>query len=40
MVIRKIERDMQGQFVDLGDGKQTPFEEYEYNLKFVDFKQY
>lgn len=37
MVIRKIERDMQGQFVDMGDGNQIPFDEYEYNMKYVDY---
>lgn len=40
IVIRKIARDMQSQFIQDENGEQISFEEWEYKNKFIDYKSF
>tara|TARA_B110000285_G_C15065638_1_gene584947 strand:+ start:502 stop:702 length:201 start_codon:yes stop_codon:yes gene_type:complete len=40
LVIRKIKRDMQSMYMQDDEGNQITYEEWEYRLKYIPYKQY
>lgn len=40
IVIRKIARDMQSQYIQDENGEQISFEEWEFKNKFIDYKSF